>query len=45
MKCGLVKNFSLFLEIFFGFVCQFKKKLYLCTRFREATRLPPDQAR
>ncbi len=32
-----LKLFSLFLEFFFGKVCQFRKKLYLCTRFREAT--------
>ena len=40
-KCAAVgaflKLFSLFLEFFFGKVCQFRKKLYLCTRFREAT--------
>ncbi len=40
-KCTMdklfLKLFSLFLEFFFGKVCQFRKKLYLCTRFREAT--------
>ena len=40
-----LKNFSFFGDFFFVFVWWFKKKLYLCTRFREATRLLLWQAR
>ena len=43
---GCVINFfSTFFKKNLWNVCRFRKKLYLCTRFREATRLPTDKAR
>ena len=34
-KYAIGKNFCVFVRFFIQIVCQFKKLLYLCTRFRE----------
>ena len=42
LNASRIELFSIIFKKNLRFVCQFRKKLYLCTRFREATWLLRD---